>query len=159
MSKTATIIDTALLDSVTAQAEASPRRRKNHNFHPVNEFPCHRLLNAIEPDSYVPPHCHAAAAKDETILALRGRMGLVFFDAAGTVTAKALIEPGGAAVAVDIPHGLFHTIVALQPGCVFFEAKAGPYEALTPAERAPWAPGEGEAGAMEYLEGLQRLFQ
>ena len=158
MSKTPTIIDTTLLDSVTAQAVAAPRRRKNHNFHPSNEAPCHRLLNAIEPDSYVPPHCHAAAEKDETILALRGRMGLVFFDEAGKVVGTTQIAPGGPAMAVDIPHGLFHSIVALETGSVFFEAKAGPYEALSPAERAGWAPGEGEEGAMEYLEGLKRLF-
>jgi cupin fold WbuC family metalloprotein len=156
VSKTATVIDTALLDSVSAQAAASPRRRRNHNFHGADSDACHRLLNAIEPDSYVPPHCHAAA--DETILALRGRLGMVFFDGAGNVAGKALIEPGGDAMAVDIPHGVFHSVVALTGGSVFFEAKAGPYRPLAPEERAPWAPAEGAPKAAGYLEMLKALF-
>ncbi|MFA7240983.1 MAG: WbuC family cupin fold metalloprotein [Sulfuricellaceae bacterium] len=158
MGKTPIIVDSALLDSVSAQAAAAPRRRKNHNFHTENAAPCHRLLNGIEPDSYVAPHCHAAADKDESILALRGKMGLVFFDESGNVTTKAVIEPNGAAVAVDIPHGVFHTVVALVDGSLFFEAKAGPYHALTPEERAPWAPMEGAPEAAAYLEKLKKLF-
>ena len=158
MGKTATIIDNALLDSISAQAAAAPRRRRNYNFHASDNAPCHRLLNAIEPDSYVPPHRHAAADKDETILAVRGKLGMVFFDEDGKVTGQVLIEPGGAAVAVDIPHGVFHTVLALAGGSLFFEAKAGPYLALTPEERAPWAPEEGAADAAAYLEKLRGLF-
>lgn len=158
MGKTATIVDRALLDSISAQAAASPRRRRNHNFHAGDDAPCHRLLNAIEPDSYVPPHRHAAADKDETILAVRGKLGMVFFDDDGKVTSQTLIEPNGAAVAVDIPHGVFHTVLALTPASLFFEAKAGPYQALTPEERAPWAPAEGAAEAAAYLAKLKGLF-
>ena len=158
MGKTPVFVDSQLLDAISAQANASPRRRKNHNFHVDNEAPCHRLLNAIEPDSYVAPHRHAAADKDETILALRGKMGMVFFDESGNVTAKTLIEPGGEVMAVDIPHGVFHTVVALVSDSVFFEAKAGPYQALTVGERAAWAPVEGAPEAAIYLEQLKALF-
>lgn len=158
MGKSATIIDTALFDSITAQAAAAPRRRKNHNFHGSNDAPCHRLLNAIEPDSYVPPHRHAAADKDETILAVRGKLGMVFFDEDGKVTSQTVIQPGGPAVAVDIPHGTYHTVVALAAGSVFFEAKAGPYQPLTAEERATWAPEENAAEAAAYLEKLKSLF-
>ena len=158
MGKTPVFIDSALLNAISAQAEASPRRRKNHNFHADNAAPCHRLLNAIEADSYVAPHRHATADKDETILALRGKMGMVFFDESGNVTAQTLIEPSGPVMAVDIPHGVFHTVVALASGSVFFEAKAGPYQALTPEERAPWAPVEGAQESAAYLEKLKALF-
>lgn len=161
MGKTPVIVDSALLDSVSAQAAAAPRRRRNHNFHTDDAAICHRLLNGIEPDSYVAPHRHAAADKDETILALRGKMGMVFFDESGNVTAKTVIEAGGGVcgvLAVDIPHGVFHSVVALASGSVFFEAKAGPYQALTPEERAPWAPVEGAPEAAAYLEKLKGLF-
>lgn len=159
MGKSATIIDNALLDQVSAEAAAAPRRRKNHNFHASNDAPCHRLLNAIEPDSYVPPHRHAAADKDETILAVRGKLGMVFFDKDGKVTSQTVIEPGGPAVAVDIPHGVYHAVVALAAGSVFFEAKAGPYQPLTAEERATWAPEENAAEAAAYLERLKHLFR
>lgn len=50
---------------------------------------------------------------------------------------------GGPVLGIDIPHGTWHTLVALAAGSVFFEAKAGPYMPLAAAERAAWAPAEG----------------
>ncbi|MBI3778029.1 MAG: WbuC family cupin fold metalloprotein [Gammaproteobacteria bacterium] len=152
------IIDRRLLDQVSGQADASPRRRKNHNFHAAESDACHRLLNAVEADSYIPPHCHHDAGKDETLIVVRGRIGVVFFDERGSVTSKALLVPGGDVAGVNIPHGVYHTLVALEPDSVFFEAKAGPYTPLTPREKASWAPAEGEPRASSYLAELKRLF-
>jgi len=152
------LITQDLLDEVSAEAAASPRRRKNRNFHRANEDRAHRLLNAMEPDSYVMPHRHLDASKDETIVALRGRFGLVLFDENGQVASTAVLGADQAALGVDIAHGTFHSIVALAPGSVFFEAKAGPYVAITEAERAAWAPAEGSPEAAAYLEKLRRLF-
>jgi cupin fold WbuC family metalloprotein len=150
----ATFIDQSLLDAASDAARQSPRQRRNHNFHGDNADPCHRLLNAIEPGSYVAPHCHRAAEKAETILVLRGRLGVVLFDAAGQVTAQAVLTPSGQTVGIDLPPGQFHTVIALEPGTVFFESKAGPYLPLAPDEQAPWAPREGEPGAAAYLAAL-----
>lgn len=150
------IIDQALLDQVTTQAQSAPRRRKNLNFHASDGDASHRLLNAVEPSSYVAPHRHGHPTKDESIIALRGRFGILLFDDGGRVTRTAILEPGGAAVAANIPHGVFHAIVALAPGSVFFEAKAGPFVPLAPAEKAPWAPAEGDARVPEYLEWMKQ---
>lgn len=156
------LIDAALLDAVSREAQASPRRRRNRNFHPADDFPAHRMLNAMEPDSYIAPHRHLDPAKDETMTVLRGRLGLVIFDDAGHVAQTAVLATDAAGAAaclgVDIPHGTWHTLVALEPGSVFLEAKAGPYLPLVPAERASWAPAEGEAGTTDYLEKLRALF-
>ena len=152
------IIDRDFLERVSLQAKASPRRRRNHNFHASESDACHRLLNAIEPDSYIQPHCHHDAAKDETLVAMRGRLGVILFDERGAVTATAVLAPAGESVGVSIPHGIYHTLVALEPGSVFFEAKAGPYAPLTSQEKAPWAPVEGEPRASSYLAELTRLF-
>ena len=152
------IIDRDFLEQVSSQAKASPRRRRNHNFHASENDTCNRLLNAIEPDSYIQPHCHHEAAKDETLIVVRGRLGVIIFDERGAVTATAVLAPVGEAVGVNIPHGMYHTLVALEPGCVFFEAKAGPYAPLTSQEKAPWAPAEGELSASTYLADLKRLF-
>ncbi|WP_298272920.1 WbuC family cupin fold metalloprotein [Geobacter sp.] len=153
------IITSALLDEVSAQAAATPRRRKNHNLHPSDDFCCHRLLNAIEPGSYIQPHRHLDPLKDESMVILRGLLGVVSFDGEGNVTATRVLRPGGEAVAVDIPHGEFHTVLGLAAGTVFFEAKAGPYLPLTAAEKAPWAPAEGDGAAPAYLESLAGLFR
>jgi cupin fold WbuC family metalloprotein len=152
------LIDSGLLEAVSAEARDSVRKRKNRNFHVNDEAPAHRLLNAIEPGSYVAPHRHLADSKDETIVALRGRFGLVLFDDAGKIVAAHRFEAEGEVRGVDIPHGTWHSIVSLQPGSVFFEAKAGPYRPFMPEEKAPWAPGENEKGAEEYLLQLAALF-
>lgn len=151
-------IDAALLDEVSAEARASPRGRKNRNFHPADDFPAQRLLNAIEPGSYVAPHRHLDPNKDETMIVLRGRLGLVIFDAAGGVVKTSVLANADGAIGVDIPHGSWHTVLALEPGTVFFEAKAGPFQPLATGERAPWAPQEGDAAAASYRAWLAQLF-
>ena len=152
------LIDTALLDEVSAEAKAAPRGRKNRNFHPANEFPAHRLLNAVEPGSYIPPHRHNDPLKDETMVVLRGELGLVEFDDNGNVIKATRLSANGAACGCDIPHGTYHSVLALVPGTVFLEAKSGPYAALTETEKAAWAPQEGEPGAAEYSQKLASLF-
>jgi cupin fold WbuC family metalloprotein len=154
-----TLIDAHLIDSVSAQAAASSRRRKNFNFHAQESAPANRLLNAIEPDSYVQPHRHLDPAKDETLVVLRGAVGLVIFDDKGAVLQHAVLRAGTGAIGVDIPHATWHTFVGLEPGSVIFEAKAGPYLPLAREERAYWAPAEDELAAGAYLETLTRLFR
>ncbi len=153
-----TLISQSLLDEVSSEARLSPRRRKNRNFHAGDDAAAHRLLNALEPDSYVAPHRHLDPAKAESIVALRGRFGVVLFDDAGSVTGTAVLAPTGADMGIDLPAGTYHTIFALESGSVFFEAKAGPYVPITAAERAPWAPAEGSAEAPAYLAQLKALF-
>ena len=70
-----TWIDGDLLDDVTRAALAAPRGRRNHNFHRDETALCHRLLNAVEPGSYIRPHRHADSDKDEALIVLRGRLG------------------------------------------------------------------------------------
>jgi len=60
-------------------------------------------------------------------------------------------------MAVDIPHGLFHTVVSLESGTVFFESKAGPYLPLTDEEKGEWSPAEGKPEAAFYLKHLESL--
>jgi cupin fold WbuC family metalloprotein len=153
-----TVIDQALLAELAAEAQQSPRQRKNRNFHPADDYPGHRLLNAIEPGSYVTPHRHLDPHKDETILCLRGRLGVVVFCPSGAVDRSYALARAGNCIGVDIPHGIYHSVLALEAGTVFFEAKAGPYVPLAADEKAPWAPVEGEPDGAAYLANLRSLF-
>ena len=150
------LIDDALLDEVCAEAAASPRRRKNRNFHSRDDQPGHRLLNAMQADSYIPPHRHLHPDKAETMVVLRGAMAVLEFDDSGKVIATSRVGAGETAMGVDIPCGTWHTVIALVDGTVFLEAKAGPYLPLSDEEKAPWAPGEGSVGAAEYFQRLQQ---
>ena len=152
------MINLELLDRISSLAQRAPRQRKNHNFHETENDPCNRLLNAIEPDSYIQPHCHLDQVKDETIMVVRGRIGMVFFDKDGKVTLTSLLAPAGENIGVNIPHGAYHTLVALESDSIFFEAKAGPYMPLSPEEKAAWAPAENDPRAVSYLAQLKLLF-
>jgi len=152
------VVDQALLDAVTQSARSAPRKRKNHNLHSGDESACHRLLNGIEPGSYIRPHRHLDPEKDEAFVLLRGTLGVVTFDPDGKVAATVLLKAGGDRVAIDLPHGVFHTAVSLEEGTIFFEAKAGPYLPLTEAEKGGFAPEEGTAEAARYLKELEAHF-
>ena len=140
-------IDRALLNHTANEARQAPRRRKNANFHPDDAFPAHRLINAMQPGSYVRPHRHLDSTKDETIIVLQGRFGYLSFDTAGNILEAIELNASGDTLGIDIPHGTTHTILALEPDSVFFEAKAGPFLPLTADEIATWSPAEGSEDA------------
>jgi cupin fold WbuC family metalloprotein len=72
MSTHTSTIDRHAIDALITAARALPRRRKNFNVHPSDESKAHRLLNAVEPDSYIRPHRHLDPEKDETFGWVRG---------------------------------------------------------------------------------------
>lgn len=146
------------LAALSARAAASPRRRMNLNFHDTPEHPANRMFNAMEPDSYVRPHRHNAAFKDETFIVVQGAFGVILFDERGGVSRTAELRAHGDLIGTHLPAGIFHTVVALEPGSVFFEVKAGPYDAATAKDSAAWAPDEGAAEAPAYLRKLRALF-
>jgi cupin fold WbuC family metalloprotein len=150
---------TQMLDEISLQAKRSSRLRKNYNFHPSDDALCHRLLNAMEPGSYIQPHRHLDPNKDETLIVIRGRMGLILFKNDGRIQERALLELRDHAMVFNIPHGIYHTWVSFEERSVFFEAKAGPYLPLTQEEKAPWAPAEGDPSSTTYLASLKLLFE
>jgi cupin fold WbuC family metalloprotein len=154
----AEFISQQILDQLSLQAKRSPRLRKNYNFHASDGDICHRLLNAMEPDSYIQPHRHLDINKDETLAVIRGKMGLIIFANDGAIEEKALLEPTGNVMMANIPHGTFHTLLSLNGPSIFFEAKAGPFIPLTRDEKAHWAPKESDESSAEYLRSLKKLF-
>lgn len=142
-----TPIDQALLQQTAQAARMTARLRKNANFHPSDDAQAHRLINAMQPGSYVRPHRHLDPAKDETIIALQGRFGYLSFNENGQIQEAIELVPGGPVFGIDIPHGTTHTLLALAPDSVFFEAKAGPFVPLTEQEIAGWSPAEGSEAA------------
>ncbi|CAH2032680.1 WbuC family cupin fold metalloprotein [Trichlorobacter ammonificans] len=151
-------VDGTLLDQLTDKARQSPRLRMNHNFHPADDAACHRLLNAVEPGSYIRPHRHLDREKDETFVLIRGALGVLTFTDDGSVAATTLLIAGTDTCIVTIPHGVWHTAVSLAPGTIFFEAKAGPYLPFTEQETASWAPTADAVEAPAYLRSFCASF-
>jgi len=58
-------------------SQSSPRRRVIQPFHRDESAALQRMFNAVQPDSYIPPHRHFDPPKAESWIALRG--ALAFF--------------------------------------------------------------------------------
>lgn len=144
-----------LLRSVYDNAVEAPRKRKNYNFHHESDR-CQRMLNAIEPRSYIPPHCHGNPPKDEGILLLQGKGVAFIFKEDGSIQDIYPLDPTKEQWGIDVPAGVFHTVIALVSPTVFYESKRGPFDPAQGKELAPWAPNEGSEKAQAYLDYLHQ---
>jgi len=150
------ILDNRLMDQLSAQARQNPRLRQNYNLHDSLEEPSQRLLNAMEPGSYIRPHRHLAHPKSEGFIAVRGRLAFLIFNEQGEVEQVVPFGPSESVFGLDIPSGVWHTVVSLEEGSIFYETRPGPYIPISKEDLAPWAPEEGSAMAKEYLERLRK---
>ena len=122
-------IDQTLLDTLTAQAKASPRLRMNFDLRNSATDTSQRMLNAIEPGSVVPIHRHQKTS--ETVVVLRGRVVEEFYDELERICSAAYeVSPSGPVCALNIPAGTWHTLRSLESGTVILEVKDGAYEPI-----------------------------
>ena len=145
---------------MTTLAKASSRRRQHRNIHQSYQDACQRLFNAIEPDSYIRPHRHASDPRDELLIAVRGVMTLLTFDDQGGLIGVVRFGTdkhcSAIAVGVEVPASTWHTVVAMEPGCILLEVKSGPFDPDQPKDLAGWAPEEGSELASAYLGQLHQ---
>ena len=149
------IFDSAFLDRLSAEAAAAPAAAQELQSARRERISLPALLQR---------HVRGHLRRSRTAISIRprtkrscccaGSSGVVIFDEDGQVVSAAAIRPG---MTVDVPHGTFHSWCALEDGTVFFEAKAGPYVPLEPAEKAAFAPPEGDPRVPEYLAWLKSL--
>jgi cupin fold WbuC family metalloprotein len=155
------IFDAQYMDGLTIQAKVSPRLRQHRNVHQSYQEASQRLFNAIEPGSYIRPHRHASDPREELLIAVRGVMAMVAFDDQGAVTnvLRFGTEKHGndKAVGAEVSSSTWHTVIALEPGCVLLEVKAGPFDPNQPKDLAPWAPDENSAAARDYYDRMVEL--
>lgn len=148
------VLDDALMDRVRDMARESDRRRAVHRFHELAE-PVQRMINAIEPDSYVRPHKHENPDKVEAFLALRGKAAVISFTEDGSVRGGVVIAARGGPRGVEIPPRTYHMVISLEAGTVLFEIGQGPYDAGTHKKWPSWAPPEGTPEGAAFLADLR----
>ena len=121
-------IDSALLDSLTAQAKASPRLRMNYDLRTSQTDGSQRMLNALEPGTVLPIHRHRETT--EVVVILRGCACQYFYDDLGNITETITIAAGSDCVAMSVEKGRWHRLESLESGTVILECKDGPYEPI-----------------------------
>jgi len=150
------VLDQDMLGNLVKHSRLSPRRRMVQLLHTCPEENPQRMLNSLQPDSYIAPHRHLHPPKTETILLLQGRLCVIIYSDAGKTEAVHTLDPSGECFGIDIAPGLYHTFVALAPDTVFLEIKPGPYVAADDKDYAAWAPPEESQDAAGYLAQLRK---
>lgn len=150
-------ISKSWIDDLSAQARKKSRLRTNYNFHKTAEDTLHRMLNAMEPGTYVQPHKHENPDKREAFIILSGKVAVLSFNETGQVEDKAILAPGTENLGVEIPPGRYHSLISLESGTVLYEVKDGPYNVANDKTFASWAPAEDDPEAEAYLSRLTTL--
>ena len=153
-------IDRELMDAVAEKASQSPRRRMNYNFHRSTDEKVNRLLNVMHRGSYLPVHRHLDPERSESIIVVRGKVGITIYDNVGAELESRIVGAGCDCVGFDIEAGVWHGLVVLEDDTVLFEVKEGPYAPITPENIAPWTPAADDELAVEkFVAELEVKFK
>lgn len=147
-------INSALLQQMMLKAGQSQRRRINHNFHFGPPDPLQRMLNAMQPGTYLQPHKHENPDKREVFLGLTGKFVVIQFNDDGTIADHMILDPKNNEYAAEVAARTYHTIICLEPDSIIYELKDGPYNPNDDKHFASWAPKEGEFECEGYIESL-----
>ena len=149
-----TLITTDLINRCVAASRQSPRKRIIFPFHKSPDAQLHRMLNAMQPGTYIQPHRHLFPPKAESVIVLQGAIYVFIFTDDGKIDDVHTIKAGSLNLGIDSEPGVFHTFAAIEEDTVLFEVKPGPYNQADDKDFALWAPAEGTDGAKEYLDFL-----
>ncbi len=155
------VIDRALVEQKIEDAKKNARKREIHNLHFSDQDAFHRMLNSIQPGSYIRPHRHLDPPKDEGFVLLKGSAGFVLFDAEQGLKKKEsiLLDIERGIYGIDIRAGVWHTLFSLEPDTVLYEVKSGPYTPITDKDFAPWSPPDNSPEKDAFLIELEDEFR
>lgn len=142
----------AMLEQTMGLSRKTSRGRIIQRLHKTDESPLHRMLNAMQPGTYIRPHRHLEPPKSEVFVILKGAVRFVEFSDSGDVIRWMDMRAGSEVFGVDIEPGVWHALIALEPDSAIFEVKNGPYTQTSDKDFPDWAPAEGTPEAQEYLK-------
>lgn len=148
-------ISDKMIEELMLQAALSERKRAIYRLH-EHEEPVQRMVNALIPGTYVRPHKHENPDKTELFAILTGNLVVFHFTQDGQVEDIIHLGNDSGIRIVDIPAGIYHCLIALEPSATL-EIIQGPYEAATHKQFAPWAPPEDVPASHDYLAKLENI--
>lgn len=143
-------ITKTFITAITDEARRSKRQRQNYNFHKSSDEKIQRMINAMEPATYVRPHKHENPDKLESFIVLSGKLAAIEYDDKGSIVDYAILDANGECRGVEIPARTWHNFLSLEPASVMYELKEGPYDSVTDKTFPPWAPPEGHPDAQKF---------
>lgn len=148
-------IEMVEIEQLIWQAKKSEHKRAMLRLH-EHEEAVQRMINAMIPGTYIPPHKHEDPDKVELLSILKGRIAVLKFNKIGEVETVLELSETGTIKIVDIPPRTYHAVVALEPAAML-EIIQGPYIEATHKQFAAWAPPEDSPKANDYLIYLMSI--
>ena len=111
------------------------------------------MVIAFARGSYIRPHRHRD--KVESIFIVEGALAVLFFDDAGAVTHRILLdrEDANGTLMYRLSRDYWHTVIPLSEFVVIHEVTQGPF--CKEDNYAPWSPRDDERAAVaEFLAAL-----
>ena len=137
------------IEYLLRKASQSKRKRAILRLHRHEEL-VQRMLNAMLPGTYIPPHKHENPDKVELFSILKGKVAVLQFTPIGEIKKVLELDDQGPIKIVEIPPRTYHSVVALKRSALL-EIIEGPYVEATHKQFATWAPAENSAKANDYL--------
>lgn len=147
-------LDSEIIRLGIAASLESERKRIILPIHRKQEAEVQRMLNFLQPGTYIHPHRHPMPNATESVVLLQGAIRFFTFDDTGNLLTDQLISATPIPGVIDIEPNVWHTFIVLKPVTILFECKKGPYNAETDKEFAGWAPEENSAGAASWMKKL-----
>jgi len=146
-----TLSEKLLLEGRKASRE-SHRLRVMQPIQRTQDAGVQRLLNFLQPGTYIRPHCHPLPDASESVLVISGRLEVLIFDSHGSIQERHHLETSNPFI--DIEPGVWHSMIVLENDTTVLEFKKGPYDPITDKLFAHWAPPEDHRQAVDYLQSL-----
>lgn len=143
-----------LIEQGLEASRKSNRKRMILPIHRTQRAEVQRLINFLQPGTYIRPHLHPLPHATESIVILQG--GIRFFtlgDDGSILTDQPLTSDPIPSV-IDIEPRVWHTFLVLKEDTIIFECKRGPYNSETDKQFAEWAPEEGDPETDIFMQNL-----
>jgi len=111
-----------------------------------------RLLNFLQPGTYIRPHCHPLEQATESVCLLNGHLEVLIFNPEGSIHTRHHLTPTSSLI--DIEPRVWHGMIVHEPDTVIFEVKKGPYNPATDKEFASWSTEEDSPEVKDFLARL-----
>lgn len=147
-----TLSDELIQQGIRGSRE-SDRRRIILPIHRVQNAEVQRMINFLQPGTYIRPHKHPLNHATESLVLIQGAILFFTFSDIGEVETKRRVDSKPLSGVLDIEPNVWHSFIVLEPDTILFECKRGPYDAETDKIFAPWAPEEGSDEADGWHDG------
>ncbi|MCG2589966.1 WbuC family cupin fold metalloprotein [Rhodohalobacter sulfatireducens] len=143
-----------MIESGLRESRKSDRKRIILPIHREQDAKVQRMINFLQPGTYIRPHKHPLDHASESLVIIQGSIRFYTFDEDGSLMTIHKVNSKPLPGVVDIEPRVWHSFIVLEDDTILFECKKGPYDAETDKYFADWSPKEGSEKVKEWMENF-----